>query len=283
MTDPKSILLIGAGGRTGGAILDLLAPRDLKITATFRTPRPGLTDTITQAGATPVQASLDDPTTIPGLIAAHDAIIFAAPIETCPTAAQNLNPDQPAVFISSNNVAIATANPHYQLMARAEQTIRAAAPQATILRPTLIYGGPVEQTLLSWMRAIRRYPVLLRPWTAALQQPIYYRDLAATALRAATEPGWAGRTIAVAGPDRLTQKDLFSALFDAAGTSRPVLPIPIPLARLAAKAGVRLGLLPPTLPARLDQIRYDKTPQGADVVITETTFVEGLKDLAARL
>ncbi len=144
MTDPKSILLIGAGGRTGGAILDLLALRDLKITATFRTPRPGVADQITRAGATPLQASLDDPATIPSLIATHDAVIFATPIETCPAAAQTLRTDQPAVFISSNNVAIATENPHYQLMARAEQAIRKAAPQAVILRPTLIYGGAIE-------------------------------------------------------------------------------------------------------------------------------------------
>ena len=283
MTDPKSLLLIGAGGRTGGAILDLLAPRGLRVTATFRTPRPGLAEEITGRGASPVKASLDDPATIPGLIPAHDAVIFAAPIETCPGAARSLRSGQPAVFISSNNVAIATDNPHYQLMARAEQAIREAAPQATILRPTLIYGGPVEQTLLTWMRAIRRYPVLLRPWTNALQHPIYYRDLATAAFQAATEPGWAGRTIAVAGPDTLTQAELFAALFEAAGARRPVLPIPLLLARLAAQAGAHAGLLPATLPARLKQMHRDKTPQGPDVVITGTRFAEGLKDLATRL
>lgn len=283
MPDPKSVLLIGASGRTGGAILDLLAPRGLSITATYRTSRPGLTDEITRHGATPVQASLNDPATIQNLIASHDAAIFATPVETCTAAAGSLCPGQPAVFISSNNVSIATENTHYQLMARAEQTIRKAAPQAAILRPTLIYGGPIEQTLLAWMRAIRRYPVLLRPWTRALQQPIFYRDLAAAAVRGAVEPGWAGRTIALAGPDTLTQAELFDALFQATGTRRPVLPVPIPLARLAAQAGVRAGLLPPTLPTRLKQIHRDKTPQGPDVLITETAFADGLKDLAARL
>ncbi len=283
MADPKSVLLIGAGGRTGGAILEGLSGRGLCVTATFRTDRPGLQSTIAQSGARPVLANVNRASQIRALISSHETVIFAAPLRVCPPAARFLHPAQPCVFISSNNVTIAAEAPSYQIMAQAEHAVRQAAPQAVLLRPTLIYGGPVEQTLLDWMRAIRRYPILLRPWTGALQQPIFYRDLAAVAIRAACESGWAGRTIAVAGPDRVTQAELFSALCRAAGVRRPMLPIPIPLALLAARLGERAGLLPPSLQKRLRQLHHDKTPRGADVLVTETPLQIGLQDLGARL
>lgn len=279
----QSVLVIGAGGRLGSEALGQLVERGLDVEAAYRTDRDGLSDRIAAAGATPVQADLADKRAMRKLLQATDAAIFTASLTASVRAAKLIAPGQPAVFLSSNNVGLDTEAKHYRDMARAEKEVHQAAPHATILRPTLIYGGADDNNLRRMMQTIRRWPVVPRPASDARQQPVYHRDLAKVAARAVAEPGWAGRTVAVGGPDIVTQGELVQALVDALGARRLVIPIPIPLAIVGAQAAIRLGLARPAVLRQLRRAQKDKTARGPDIVTTDTPLTQGLAELAATL
>jgi NADH dehydrogenase len=283
MSRVRSVLVAGAGGRLGGPILEQLTARGLQVTATYRTERDGLPGRIAASGARPVQVDLRDADRMRRLLAGVDAAIFATALDASASAARVLQDGQPAVFVSSNNVGRDTQSPHYRKMARAEAAIHDTAPWAVILRPTLIYGGKDDKNLLRMMRIIQRFPVVLRPWSDALQQPVFYRDLAQVAVQMACDPGRAGRTVSVAGPDIVTQGDLIAHLIRALGVRRIVVPVPIPTALAAARLAQRLGLARPALLRQLHRALQDKRAQGPDIITTRTHLKTGLKDLAETL
>ncbi|WP_375398144.1 complex I NDUFA9 subunit family protein [uncultured Sphingomonas sp.] len=90
-----------------------------------------------------------------------------------------------------------------------EQAVRAAFPNATILRPSTVFGQE-DQFLNRFAQLIARAPVVpvLRPGVRF--QPVFVADVADAIRLAATEPGrFGGMTAELAGPDTLSMAELF--------------------------------------------------------------------------
>lgn len=213
-----------------------------------------------------------------------EGAIFTPILTVSAKAAALLRKDQHAVFCSSNNAAIDHNAEVYAKLRDAEKAVLDAAPQAVILRPTMIYGYPGDGNLSRLMRAMRRWPFVPMPGRGtALQQPTFYKDLAHIAADVLFDESTKGLTRPVAGPKMVSQRTLYKTVAAAADVSAK--PIGVPLGPSAALLGLfeRVGLRLPVSAAQLQRADMDKTPIGANPILGETTIAEGLAHLAAAL
>lgn len=278
----KRVLVVGAGGALGEAVVRRLAAQGAEPVAAFRTPRAGLEQRLEELGAAPRRLDLLDRDAFRIAVADADAAIFTPILSVSAARAGDLG-GRTAVFLSSNNVAIDAAAPVYAALREAEAIVASAAPQARILRPTMIYGYPGDGNASRLMRSLMRFPFFpVFGDGAARQQPVFYEDLAQAcvdALSANTgEP-----PPSVAGPDIVTQRKFIRLVGEAAGVRARLLRTPLGPARAVAEALARLRIPAPVSAAQIARAQTDKTPRGADPLIMSTPLVEGLAALARAL
>ncbi len=120
-----------------------------------------------------------------------------------------------------------------------EAKVRAVFPDATILRPSVVFGP--EDDFTNRFARLARLPVLpvIAPNTRF--QPIYVRDLAAAIATAALDPAATrGNSFDLAGPEVLTMHQLVERIAALAGQSPALVDLP----NVAGSALASLGFLP---------------------------------------
>ena len=118
------------------------------------------------------------------------------------------------------------ANRYAEAKRAGEERVRAAFPNATILRPSLLFGAGGGVTSL-FAPLIARFPVLPVFGADAKVQPAYVADVALAAMRAVADPvKFGGKTFELAGPEVLTMLDLQQRI--AAGQRRKPVFLPMP-------------------------------------------------------
>ena len=120
-----------------------------------------------------------------------------------------------------------------------EEAIRKAFPNATFVRPSLVFGP--EDDLTNRFAGMARFPVL--PVVAARRnfQPVYVRDLAQAIALAALEPGrFGGKTFEIGGPQVMSMVELHRAILEITGQKPAIVEMPDFVTGLIAK----LGFLP---------------------------------------
>ncbi len=280
----STVLVVGAGGVLGRDIARRLRASGRNVLAAYRTPRPGLEDALRGMGARPLRLDLAREDEARAALGEADAAVFTPILTVSAWAAPLLRNDQRAVFFSSNNAAVDHRATVYARLRDAEIKTLSAAPQATILRPTMIFGYPGDGNIATLMAAMQRWPVVPLPGRGdALQQPIDVSDLAAIALGALDDAGAAGRVRAAGGPRALSQRDLFRAVAEAAGVRLRTLGLPLGPGASVLAAAERIGLRLPVSSAQLRRAGADKIPHGADPILGKTPLDQSLKALAAAL
>jgi uncharacterized protein YbjT (DUF2867 family) len=162
------------------------------------------------------------------------------------------------VHISGIGTDPASPSPYVRARAIGEQYVREAFPQATILRPSVIFGpGDAFFNLLA--RLTRVLPVLPLFGTGATRlQPVYVCDVAEAVAQALVQPKAAGRTYELGGPRTYRYRELLQLVLRQTGRRRLLLPLPFLVwDTLAAFLGALLNfpevLLGVFLPLQLDQ------------------------------
>ncbi len=140
-----------------------------------------------------------------------------------------------------------------------EAAVRAAFPQTTIIRPSLVFGP--EDQLTNRFGGMARLPVLPVLGGRTRFQPIYVRDLGQAIAAAALAPAvHAGKTYELGGPEVLTMRELNQAIATAAGQSPEIVDLP----NFVGDAMSRLGFLPGA-PLTRDQwrmLQHDNVASG---------------------
>jgi len=132
-----------------------------------------------------------------------------------------------------------------------EGAVRAAFPEAIVVRPSLIVG-PEDGFFNRFGAMAQISPVLpLIDGGRTLFQPTYVGDVAEAIARLLADPEQRGRTFELAGPRTYSFRQLLELLLKEIGRKRLLLPVPGPLAWIQASA---LELLPKP-PLTRDQIR----------------------------
>src|ERR1700730_15527154 len=150
-----------------------------------------------------------------------------------------------------------------QTKAEGEQAVRAILPQATIVRPSLVFGEDDHffSRFTAMIRSSPALPLIGRGMTRF--QPIFVHDMTAGLLELLKRPETAGKTYEFGGPQVYSFKVLLELLLTALNRQRVLIPIPFTLAEIQA----RLLELFPNPPLTRDQVRLlktDKVVSGAE-------------------
>lgn len=280
----RKILVVGAGGALGMSCVRELRAKGCQVTASYRTDRPGLLERISSLGAAPVQADLREPSSLHGVLRNVEAAIFTPILTQSIHAAPILAEGQRGVFFSSNNVTVDPAASVYAALLQAEAQLTARRPNVAILRPTMIYGYPGDGNLSRLMTAMRRRPFAPMPGRgAALQQPIFYDDLARIAVDIALKPNLSDKILTIAGPSPISQKELYEAVAAAGGVRPFIFGAPLGLAMKCVAVLEALGVNPPLSAAQLARAEKDKIPLVEPIIYGRTSLPTGLRHLAQGL
>ena len=120
-----------------------------------------------------------------------------------------------------------------------EKAVRDAFPNATIIRPSIVFG--VEDMLTNRLAGLSRLPALPVIAPRCKLQPVFVEDLAKAIARAAVDPAThGGKTYEIGGPQVLTMREFTMAILKAAGRDPGLVDVPSPV----ASAISWLGFLP---------------------------------------
>lgn len=122
-----------------------------------------------------------------------------------------------------------------------EAKVRAAFPAATILRPSVVFG-PEDGFFNRFAGLAQISPVMPVICGDSRFQPVYVGDVARAVLQAVETPErYGGQTYELGGPRVWTFRDLLAYILKEIRINRPLVEIPLPIAKLQAAV---LGLLP---------------------------------------
>lgn len=127
-------------------------------------------------------------------------------------------------------------SPYVRSRGRGEAAVRTAFPDATIFRPSAMFGD-ADGMLTMLSALVRRAPVLpLFGRGRTRLQPVHVGDVAAAAVRAIEQPWTAGRVLELGGPEVLTWRELLELVMRAADRRPFLLPVQFAVWQLLAMA-----------------------------------------------
>lgn len=226
------VLVVGGSGFLGSAVLRELARHGYHTLALARSSIAA--DRVRALGAEAVYGDLDDASSIGAAFTAARANVLAnlaslgfGHASTIVSGAQEAG-IQRALFVSTTAIFTSLAASSRAVRVAAEDTVRTSPIPSTIVRPTMIYGGPGDRNMERLLRFLRRSPVVPLPGGGdRLLQPVHVEDLAWFVVAALRHRG-AEAVYNVAGPEALTLRQLIRQAATAAGR-RPLL-VSLPLA-----------------------------------------------------
>lgn len=138
------------------------------------------------------------------------------------------------VHVSAIGADPASPSEYARSKAAGEAALRAAFPQATILRPSIVFG-PDDGFFNRFAAMARLMPVLPVIRGGTKFQPVYVGDVADAVLAALTRDGTEGRVYELGGPRVASFRELMALVLDATGRRKRLVEVPEGLARLLAR------------------------------------------------
>lgn len=258
------LLITGGSGFLGRRVVPIAVDRGHDVVALVRSDRAA--HIVNAFGAGVVHADLDDPASADSAFSAADAdaLVNLASLgfghaPTIVAAAEEAGISR-AVFVSTTAVATSLPAPSKRVRLDAEARIRASALRWTILRPTMIYGGPDDRNLSRLLAVLRRTPVLPVPGGGRrLQQPVHVGDIAAAVLDVLDHQVTIGACYDIAGPEPMTFAELLRAAGRAVGSTPHLVPIPLAASIAAARGYERVSRRPRIKAEQLLRLAEDKS------------------------
>jgi NADH dehydrogenase len=152
------------------------------------------------------------------------------------------------VHLSAIGADAASDSLYARTKGEAERAVREAIPQATILRPSVVFG-PEDQffnkfaELAALAPPFAPLPLLIGGGRTKFQ-PVYVDDVADAVCEALARPEARGRIFELGGPRTYTFRQLLEFMLKETGLKRILLPVPFPVAPLMGLAGEIAGLAP---------------------------------------
>lgn len=275
------IAVTGAAGLTGGAIVWGLAEGGARVRAIVRR-----AETEVDGAAEVAIADLRDPDATRRALSGCEVLVHVAGIllGSDLARADALRSPRAVLVVSSAGV-----RSQHRASASAylagEQAILGARPDATIVRPTMIYGASRDRNVHHVLRFARRYRFLpLFGDGRALLQPIHYQDLAA-AIVALARDATPGGVIDAGGEAPLSIQEAATAVFEALRLRPRILRVPLgfatALARLADAA--RGGRLAERILRSSEDRDADNTALIERTGVRPRSFRQGVRDEAGEM
>lgn len=216
----KPVLVTGATGRVGRALVDLLVDAGVPVRALTRRSEAAAA---LPAGVEVVTGDLTVPESLDAGLRGVGAVFLVWPVGPATAAAvveRVATRARRVVFLSAPHQTphpfFQQPNPMATLYKEIERRIAAAGIEWTILRPGMI----ASNALLWWGPAIRAHGAVRWPYAGAETAPIDERDVAAVAAQALHEDGHGGGDYVLTGSESLSQAGQVSIIGDVLG--RPI-------------------------------------------------------------
>jgi uncharacterized protein YbjT (DUF2867 family) len=130
------------------------------------------------------------------------------------------------VHVSANGADAQSPVAYARTKAEGEQAVLAAFPQATILRPSILFGGD-DAFITMFANLIARFPALPVFGPQAKLQPVFVDDAAEAAVLALKDSqAYGGKVYELAGPEVITMLELHQRIAAAQGRSRTLFELP---------------------------------------------------------
>ena len=166
------------------------------------------------------------------------------------------------VYLSILGASASDPNPCLASKGRAAEILLAGRVPTTILRVPMVLG-PDDFASASLRGQGQARLVALVGGGSTLQQPVDSRDVVNGILAALSDESSAMLALDLCGPECLAHRELLARVARLHGNSPLVVPIPLGLARLFARAAERLSGNPPITRAMLDILQHDDHRDGA--------------------
>jgi uncharacterized protein YbjT (DUF2867 family) len=166
---------------------------------------------------------------------------------------------QRVVQMSSLGAALDAPSQYLRSKGRGEQVFAQSGLDVTILRPSVVFGEG-DKLLNTFAQLQSVFPIMPLACAEAQFQPVWVEDVAQAVINALNNhyqsnstprsilPGYLPKTFEIAGPAKLTLRQLVSLAGQCVGAQRPILALPHALAR--CQAFVMEKLPGPTLMSR---------------------------------
>jgi len=271
--NPPLIIVFGGGGFIGRYVCEALLKRGARLRVAERFPRKAFfLQPLGQVGQlSAIAADLASPETVELAIEGADAVInlvgtftgnlHAIHVEGAGKAAAAAKAAGAKAFV---HVSAIGADPHSESVygrtkGLGEEAVRKGFPQATIIRPSTVFGP--EDQFTNRFAGMADFPILpvIAPRTRF--QPVFVRDVARAIAESALDPkAHGGRTYELAGPEQLTMRELNERVAAMAECHPDLVEVP----DFVASAVSYLGFLPGA-PLSRDQwlmLQHDNVASG---------------------
>lgn len=236
----KLVTLFGGGGFVGRYIAQLLLADGARLRVAEREPKSAYA--IRALGSLGqvqfVPADITKPNTVAAACAGADIVInlvgtldgdFEAVhvkgAENVAKAAKAAGADR-LVHFSALGASLDSSSAYGRTKAQGEAAVRAIFPEATILRPSFIFGQEDKFTnrFAEYFRGLNLMPIIMG---GTKMQPVYVEDVARAALAAIIDPdNAAGNTYELGGPETTTMRGLL--FWVGRASQQTVYPVTIP-------------------------------------------------------
>jgi uncharacterized protein YbjT (DUF2867 family) len=201
-----TILVTGARGQVGGAVLNALAVAGAPVRAMSRSPRPGQFPSEIDV----VRADLTDPMSFPQALEGVTKVFLYAHSETAPqfaAAARDAGVRHIVVLSSAGVISPHAENdPIAQRHRAVEEGVIASGVDWTFVRP-----GYFATNMLRW-QSIRTEKVLRTAFPDAISSPVHERDVAEIAAVSLLDSNQRGKSHAVLGAGPSTVREQVAAI-----------------------------------------------------------------------
>ena len=176
------------------------------------------------------------------------------------------------VLISGLGANPQSPSPYIRSRGRGELVVQQAFPDATIVRPSAMFG-PGDALFGTLADLARLLPVLpLIGGGRARLQPVYVEDVAEAVARILADPGTVGRTYELAGPWVYTLRELVSFTLRVIGKRRLLMLVPFAVAEIQARLFEFLPN-PPLTTGQVDLLKADSVASGTVPGFPELNFL----------
>ncbi len=306
----RIVTVFGGAGFLGRHMVQRLAREGVGIRVATR--RPALAGFLRPLGdvgqVAPLQANVRDEASVRRAVEGSDAVIdlvgilhergrqtFKAIHEEAAGRIARAAADAGArrlLYVSAIGADPASPSAYARSKAAGEAAVREAFPEATILRPSLVFGpddgffnlfaslARLAPALPVFFEGLPRlgldglFPTASFPAGTTKFQPVFVGDVAEAACRALGSDEAAGRTYELGGPTVYSYAELMALVYKAIGRRERLLPVPFFAAAIGAQL-LQFAPRPMLTPDQVVQLRRDNlaapdAPGLADLGVTPT-------------
>ncbi|WP_270935720.1 complex I NDUFA9 subunit family protein [Falsiroseomonas oryzae] len=266
MAGRKVATVFGGSGFIGRYVVQRLAQQDYVVRVAVRDPA-GARFLQTQGRVgqiVPLAASVTDAPAVARAVEGAEVVVNLVGIlfERRPGDFQRIQGDAPGAvaqaakaagvesFVHLSAIGADAASPSLYARSKAagEAGVRAAFPEATILRPSVVFGP--EDGFFNRFAGMAMLPFMPVVAGATRFQPVYVGDVAEAVAAALARPEARGRTYELGGPRVMTMREVLRFILETTRRRRPMVDMPMGFMRWQAGLLQRL----PKPPVTQDQL-----------------------------